>query len=81
MKNILNFDHNSKVFFMVLCILKIIHKLKTFGAEKIRKIASKKIMQKMLIFCTGAGFSFIFGKSSKMQRNDNNAAPKHFPKS
>ena len=35
----------------------------------------------MLIFCTGAGFSFIFGNSSKMQRNDNNAAPKHFPKS
>ena len=66
---------------MVLCILKIIPKLKTFGADEVRKMATRKILEKNVQILHWCWFLFIFGKSSKMQRNDNNAAPKHFPKS
>lgn len=50
---------------MVLCTLKIIYKLKTFGADEIRKMATKKILQKMFRFCTGAGFSLFLANPVK----------------
>ena len=50
---------------MVLCILKIIHKSETFFADEIRKMAAKRILEKMFRFYTGAGFSLFLANPVK----------------